>query len=233
MSTRHAGCYVFESAITMQLLFATSNPHKIEEVRAIVSPLGFEVIGLDALDSIPPEPVEDGESFEANARIKAVAYAKAASRMCLADDSGLAVDALNGAPGVHSARYAEINTPGTISGRTRADRDAANNAQLLRELKAKCLPLEQRTARFVCAMCMADEHGRIIAETRGEFPGLITDRPAGSNGFGYDPLLWLPDRQCTSAELSSDEKNARSHRGAAARKMAVLLRSLHATPRAL
>jgi len=200
----------------LQLLFATSNPHKIEEVRAILSPLGFDVTGLDSLGSIPSEPIEDGDTFEANARIKAIAYANSAGRICLADDSGLEVDALNGSPGVHSARYAGI-------GNTRAERDAANNAKLLRELMAKNLPLEERTARFVCAMCLADEHGNILAETRGEFPGLITDDPAGFNGFGYDPLLWLPDRQCTSAELSTGEKNARSHRGAAARAMATML----------
>jgi XTP/dITP diphosphohydrolase len=204
--------------LQLQLLFATSNPHKIDEVRAILSPLGFDVVGLDSLDAIPPEPIEDGDTFEANARIKAIAYAKAAGRVCLADDSGLAVDALGGAPGVHSARYAGI-------GDTRAERDAANNAKLLRELKSRNLPLEQCTARFVCAMCLADEHGRILGESRGEFPGLITDDPAGSNGFGYDPLLWLPDRQCTSAELSTGEKNARSHRGAAARRMAGALKS--------
>lgn len=195
----------------MQLLFASSNPHKVDEVRAILSPLGIDVLGLDALDQMLPEPVEDGETFEDNARIKAVAYAKATGRMCLADDSGLEVDALSGAPGVHSARFA-----GT--GETRAQRDAANNAKLLRALKD--VPFEQRTARFVCAMCLADVHGNVLAETRGTFEGVITDQPRGSNGFGYDPLLYVPDRQCTNAEFSPDEKNARSHRGQAARRMA-------------
>lgn len=195
----------------MQLLFASSNPHKVEEVRAIFSALGIDVVGLDALPRLPPEPVEDGATFEANARIKAIAYARSTRRMCLADDSGLEVDALNGAPGVHSARYA-----GT--GDTRAERDAANNAKLLRELKNA--PSNNRTARFVCAMCLADADGHILAETRGTIEGLITDQPHGANGFGYDPLLYLRDRRCTSAELSSGEKNARSHRGQAARKMA-------------
>ena len=124
---------------------------------------------------------------------------------------------------MHSARYAGVDGP-------RAQRDAANNAKLLRELKAKNLPLENRTARFVCAMCLADEHGRILAESRGEFPGLITDQPRGSNGFGYDPLLWLPDRRCTSAELSAEEKNSRSHRGEAARKVAKALVRLSENP---
>jgi XTP/dITP diphosphohydrolase len=198
----------------MQLLFATSNPHKIEEVQAILAALGIEVIGLESLGQAPPEPVEDGDTFEANARIKAVAYARFAGRRCLADDSGLEVDALGGAPGVHSARYAGV-------GASRAERDAANNAKLLRELKG--IRMEARAARFVCAMCLADAEGAIFAETRGTFEGVITDRPAGANGFGYDPLLWLPDRACTSAELSAEEKNARSHRGAAARQMARVL----------
>lgn len=198
----------------MHLLFASSNPHKIEEVAATMRPLGIDVVGLDTLDQIPPEPIEDGDTFEANARLKAIYYALQTGRTCLADDSGLEVDALRGAPGVHSARYAGV-------GATRAERDKANNEKLLRELKN--VPREKRAARFVCAMCLADPQGRILAETRGEFPGLITDRPAGTNGFGYDPLLWLPDRRCTSAELAPDEKNARSHRGAAARAMADMI----------
>src|SRR5262245_30316373 len=105
----------------MQILFASSNPHKIDEVRAILAPLGILVMGLDSLDLDIPEPAEDGSTFEENARIKAVAYAQAAGSLCLADDSGLEVDALKGAPGVHSARYANVGT-------TRAERDAANNA---------------------------------------------------------------------------------------------------------
>lgn len=197
------------------LLFASSNPHKVDEVRAILAPLGIRVVGLQSLADPPPEPLEDGDSFEANARIKAIAYATATGQMCLADDSGLEVDALGGEPGVQSARYAGV-------GDSRAERDAANNAKLLRELAD--VPQEQRTARFVCAMCLADAEGNIIAETRGTFEGVIADEPRGSNGFGYDPLLYLPDRGCTSAELSPEEKNARSHRGQAARKMAELLR---------
>lgn len=199
----------------MRVLFATSNPHKIDEVRDILGPIGIEVAGLDSISPQPPEPVEDGTTFEANARIKAIAYAQATGQTCLADDSGLEVDALGGRPGVHSARYA-----GT--GSTRAERDAANNAKLLRELQH--VPDAQRAARFVCAMCLADPTGRILAESRGEFPGVIAHQPRGSNGFGYDPLLHLPDRGYSSAELAPQEKNARSHRGAAARKIAAILR---------
>lgn len=200
---------------TVQLLFASSNPHKVEEVRAILSPLGVDVIGLDAIKNLPPEPEETGVTFEENARIKAIAYARAAQHSCLADDSGLEVDALGGSPGVYSARYAGI-------GETRAERDKANNERLLRELAH--VPAEQRTARFICAMCLCDPRGTVLHETRGVFEGVITDQPRGMRGFGYDPLLYLPDVGRTSAELSAEEKNTRSHRGAAARAIAEWLR---------
>ena len=201
----------------MQLLFATSNPHKIQEVAAILKPLDIDVIGLDRLDTPLPEPIEDGETFEENARIKAVYYAKAIGRMCLADDSGLEVDALGGKPGVYSARYAGVDG-------SRSERDQANNKKLLGELKD--VPKEDRAARFVCAMCLVDSHGNIIAQTCGTFKGMIVDQPQGSNGFGYDPLLYLPDVDCTSGQLSSEQKNARSHRGDAARQIARCVREL-------
>ncbi len=195
----------------MQLLFATSNPHKIEEVAAILKPLDIDVVGLNTLDKLLPEPIEDGETFEANAKIKAVYYAKAIKRMCLADDSGLEVDALGGKPGVYSARYAGADG-------SRSERDKANNEKLLDALKD--VPEEDRIARFVCAMCLADSDGSVVVQTKGTFEGVIADQPKGSNGFGYDPLLYLPDVSLTSAELSSEQKNARSHRGDAARQMA-------------
>ena len=201
----------------MQLLLATSNQHKVEEVAAILAPMGIDVVGLGALESKIPEPVEDGATFQANARIKAVYYAKALRRMCLADDSGLEVDALGSAPGVHSARFAGVDGQ-------RAQRDGSNNEKLLAELQG--VPAEQRTARFVCAMCLVEADGSILAETCGTFPGIITTEPRGENGFGYDPLLYLPDVGCTSAELSPQQKNARSHRGVASREMARHLKSL-------
>ncbi|MFO0872626.1 MAG: RdgB/HAM1 family non-canonical purine NTP pyrophosphatase [Phycisphaerales bacterium] len=199
----------------MRLLFASGNPHKLDEVRAILVPLGIHVDGLDGAGAAIAEPEEDGATFAENARIKAIAYARATGRACLADDSGLEVDALGGAPGVRSARYAGI-------GATRAARDAANNEKLLRELAG--VDPSRRTARFVCAMCLASPAGRTLHETRGTFEGVVADAPRGANGFGYDPLLWLSDRGCTSAELSTGEKNARSHRGAAARAMAEWIR---------
>jgi XTP/dITP diphosphohydrolase len=198
----------------LHLLFATSNPHKLKEVRPIFSAAGFEIVGLDTLESIPDEPVEDGETFEDNARIKAVAYARATGRRCVAEDSGLSVDALDGAPGVHSARYAG-------EGGTRAERDRRNNEKLLAALAG--VPASKRSARFVCAMCVADPDGRIVAETSGTYEGVIAESPRGENGFGYDPLLLLPDVGRTSAELTPEEKNARSHRGAAARAMVLRL----------
>lgn len=201
----------------MRILFATSNPGKIRELRQVLEPMGIEVLGLDSLDEIPPEPVEDETTFEGNARLKAVAYAKATNYRCLAEDSGIEVDALDGAPGVYSARYASAEG-------TREERDRANNRKLLNALSG--VPLAKRTARFICAMCVADPDGSIVTETQGSFEGLITDEPRGENGFGYDPLLLVPDLGLTSAQLSPEEKNARSHRGSAARALARVLERL-------
>ncbi|HEX4478118.1 MAG TPA: RdgB/HAM1 family non-canonical purine NTP pyrophosphatase [Polyangiaceae bacterium] len=199
------------------LLFATTNPHKVAEVRALLEPLGFEVTSLDALPTMPAEPVEDADTFAGNALLKARAYAKSTGLPCLAEDSGLEVDALGGAPGVHSARYS-----GT--GGARAERDRANNEKLVKALAG--VPRERRAARFVCAMCLAEPDGAVVVESSGTYDGLVADEPRGENGFGYDPLLYLPDVGRTSAELSSDEKSARSHRGKAARALAVLLGAL-------
>ena len=201
----------------MRILFATSNPGKLHELRQVLQPMGIQVLGLDSLEQVPPEPVEDETTFEGNARLKAVAYAKATNYRCLAEDSGIEVDALDGAPGVYSARYA------TAQG-TRQERDRANNQKLLAALRG--VPQAERSARFICAMCVADPDGSVIAETQGSFEGLIVDEPRGSNGFGYDPLLLVPDLGRTSAELSPDEKNARSHRGSAARSLARILERL-------
>ena len=201
----------------MKLLFASTNPHKVREVHAILRTLRIEVIGLDAVEHAGREPVEDGDTFAANARIKAVHYARATGRWCLADDSGLAVDALGGAPGVRSARYAGV-------GDSRTERDLANNARLLRELEGT--PPADRTARFVCSMCLADATGTVVAETSGSMQGVIACEPRGHNGFGYDPLFVLPQFGCTSAELPPDKKNVLSHRGDALRRIARLIREL-------
>ncbi|MCP4760105.1 MAG: RdgB/HAM1 family non-canonical purine NTP pyrophosphatase [Planctomycetes bacterium] len=195
------------------ILLATSNPHKLEEVSAILAPLGIEAMGLDSLEATYPEPIEDADTFAGNARLKAIGYATATGRRCLADDSGLEVDAIGGAPGVHSARYS-----GT--GDTRAERDAANNAKLLEAMAA--VPDDHRAARFVCCMCLADPDGSIVAETQGAFEGVIGHTLRGGHGFGYDPLLILPEG-VTSAELPPDEKNRRSHRAQATHALAAIL----------
>jgi len=207
-----------------QLVAATGNHHKLDELRALLGEAlrecGIELVGLDRFNPVPPEPAESGETFEENARIKAVAYARALGEMCLADDSGLEVDALGGEPGVHSAHWAGHEG-------SRPVRDSRNNAKLMRAMEA--VPHDGRTARFVCTMCLADRSGTILHETRGTFEGTIVDAPRGANGFGYDPFLWVPDQNCTSAELAPEVKNARSHRGHAAREMATWIRR-HRSP---
>jgi XTP/dITP diphosphohydrolase len=157
---------------TMPILLATRNAHKLQEIREMLP--GVELIGTDAYPEVP-DPIEDGETFEANAAIKAIAWAKATGLTAIADDSGLEVDALNGAPGIHSARYAGEH------GNT-----AANNAKLLRELEG--VPAPQRTARFVCALALATPDG-VVKTLRGACEGAILADAAGANGFGYDPLF--------------------------------------------
>lgn len=198
----------------MRLLVATSNPHKLREIGQILTPLGLSVVSLAEVAGALEEPAEDGTTFAENARAKATTYAKATGLACLSEDSGLEVDALSGAPGVYSARYAGV-------GETRDQRDEANNQKLLREL-ARMGPAP-RSARFVCAACLVDHSGRVLTETRGTFEGEIGTAPRGENGFGYDPLLWLPELGKTAAELSPEEKHARSHRGQAMRALARFL----------
>ena len=200
----------------MQVLFATGNHYKVAEVREILGPFGIEVRSLNELAGreVPEEPEEDGTTFEDNARLKARYYARALGMTCVAEDSGLEVDALGGAPGVYSARYAGASG-------SRDERDRANNDKLLRELAG--VPPGARQARFVCVVSVADPSGALLAETRGTYEGIIADAAQGSGGFGYDPLLYLPDRGCTSAELPAEEKHARSHRGEAFRKLARVL----------
>jgi XTP/dITP diphosphohydrolase len=199
----------------MQLVFATTNPHKLREMRELLGPHGLDVRGLDALGRAVPEPAETETTLEGNARLKATTYARALGQACLADDSGLEVDALDGAPGVHSARYAGI-------GSTREERDQANRDKLLRELARR--GAVSRKTRLVCVLCLADRTGRILFEARGTLDAVVAPAPRGEHGFGYDSLLLLPELNKTVAELSSAELNARSHRGAAARALHAWLR---------
>lgn len=211
----------------MKILIATSNPHKLDEIRAIWSSLAdprqvdrpVELMGLSDLDRAIDEPHEDQATFEGNACLKARYYAVATGITCLADDSGLAVHALDGEPGVHSARYAGVQGD-------RAQVDAANNALLLERLRTT--PAEHRAARFVCVMVLcqppSDERAQpaVLATVRGTIEGCIippTQPPRGQHGFGYDPLFYVPQLGKTTAELEPQQKNAISHRGRAARLM--------------
>ena len=193
-----------------RVLVATSNPGKLRDFAAAAEVHGIIIASVPNFSSLL-EVVEDGATFEANARKKAEGYSLAAPReLVLADDSGLEVDALEGAPGVHSARYADEKLH-------LVDRnaDGANNARLLRELKD--VPVEKRGARFVCVLAAARD-GRTVATFRGEAEGIMLDAPRGEDGFGYDPLFYLPHIGKTFAELTAVEKSRYSHRGGAFRK---------------
>jgi XTP/dITP diphosphohydrolase len=203
-------------AIPGPITIATGNPGKVAELRPIFAELGIEVVGLKDLATPTTEPEETGDTFEANATIKAVAYAMQTGTACLADDSGLVVDGLGGAPGVISSHYA---SDGREEGLSRAERDAANNARLLRELGG--VPDAERTARFVCVMVLANPRGEVLARSEGAFEGRIGRELRGEHGFGYDPLFVVaPGFTRTSAELSPQEKNSISHRARAAQAMA-------------
>jgi XTP/dITP diphosphohydrolase len=191
-----------------RVLIATSNPGKLRDFAGAAQVHGIEIAGIPNFASLPT-PVEDGKTFEENARKKAEEYSLAArSGIVVADDSGLEVDALNGAPGVHSARYA-ADQPHLVGSNTD---DEANNDRLLREL-SQVAPAK-RTGRFVCVLAAA-RNGKTVATFRGTAEGIILDSPLGNNGFGYDPLFYFPQIGKTFAELSPEEKARYSHRGAA------------------
>jgi len=209
-------------ATDRQIVVATGNPGKVREIGAVLVGLPVEVLALSDLAPMP-EPVEDGATFEANARTKARYYARATGLWCLADDSGLVVDPLDGRPGIHSARYAADECgPGADRGAI----DAANNTKLLRELEG--VGDERRTARFVCHLALADSHD-VLLETSGVIEGHIAHAPAGENGFGYDPLFYVPELGCTTAQLPPERKNEVSHRGKAVRAFRRLLEQLLGT----
>jgi XTP/dITP diphosphohydrolase len=194
-----------------RVLIATSNQGKLRDFAGAALVHGVEVECLPNFSSLPLA-VEDGQTFEENARKKAEYYSVyAPGEVVLADDSGLEVDALAGAPGVHSARYA-AEEPHKAESNTD---DEENNARLIREIRA--VPPENRTGRFVCVIAAARD-GKIVAEFTGKAEGVILDRPQGKNGFGYDPLFYFPRIQKTFAELTPEEKSAYSHRGSAFRQ---------------
>ncbi|MEN0021236.1 MAG: non-canonical purine NTP pyrophosphatase [Planctomycetota bacterium] len=209
-----------------RIVIATGNPHKVAELEAIFADVdgldGVELVGLADLpgpDGGWREPIEDSGTIEGNSELKALDYAEQTGLPCIADDSGLEVDALGGAPGVISSHYC---TDGEEVGWPRDKRDAENNAKLLREMEG--VKPELRTAKFVCVMTLAMPGRDVVARTRGEFVGQVGESPAvprGEHGFGYDPLFLVgPEHTLTAAELPKAEKNAISHRAKAARAMA-------------
>jgi len=193
------------------LRVATGNKGKLREFREILSPLGYEVLGIDDLPNL--EIIEDGDTFEANAIIKAKTVMERAGVPAIADDSGIVVDALDGAPGIYSARYASVEGSG---------QDAANNAKLLEVLSST--PDSQRSARFVCALAYCVPNGEPVI-FRDTFEGSIGYEERGENGFGYDSIFLVQNDTRTSAELSPDEKNAISHRGKAVRSFVEFLKN--------
>jgi len=193
-----------------RILVATSNMGKIRDFAGAASRYGIEVVPVPNLSSLPPV-IEDGETFEANARKKAEAYSRHAAELVIADDSGLVVDALGGAPGVHSARYAADDPHGAEANTD----DETNNRKLIREIKL--VGIENRKAEFVCVIAAARE-GETLAVFEGKAEGIILEQPRGFNGFGYDPLFYFPSIQKAFAELSAEEKAKYSHRGAAFRE---------------
>ena len=187
-----------------KIIFATGNEGKMKEVRMILEDLGLPVLSLkDA--GITADVEENGTTFEENAQIKAKAIMEMTGALVLADDSGLEVDALDKKPGIYSARYMGHDTSYHIK-----------NQNIIDRLEGKVG--EERSARFVCAIAAAFPDGRVLT-TRGTMEGQIGYEEKGENGFGYDPIFYLPEYQCYSAELSLEEKNKLSHRGKALRLM--------------
>ncbi len=188
-----------------RIIFATGNKDKMKEIRMILADLGMEILSMKEA-GIDLDIIEDGSTFEENAMIKAKAVAKEAPNdIILADDSGLEIDYLNKEPGIYSARYAGVDTSYTIK-----------NNMLLERLAG--VPDEKRTARFVCAIAAVFPDG--TDETvRGTIEGRIGYEIAGEHGFGYDPIFYLPEYGCTTAELEPEKKNELSHRGNALRAM--------------
>jgi XTP/dITP diphosphohydrolase len=190
------------------LLLATSNLHKLEEFRAIFSDLHLRLLSLSDLQ-LTTDVEETGSTFAENAELKARAYAQMSQMLTLADDSGLEIDALGGAPGVHSARYLGKET--SYEERFRV---------ILEKLQG--LPTDQRSSRFRCVIALAGPSGNILM-VEGVVEGVIADRPCGTHGFGYDPIFFLPELGKTFAELEPEHKNRISHRALAAQSARKLL----------
>lgn len=195
-----------------KIIFATGNAGKMREIRDIMADLDVELLSMKEA-GIKLDIVEDGKTFEENALIKARAICKLAGEMVLADDSGLEIDYLNKEPGIYSARYMGEDTSYHIKNKSLIDR-------------LEGVPDEKRTARFVCAIAAVFPDGKELV-VRGTVEGIIGYEEKGENGFGYDPIFYLPERGCTTAELPPEEKNSISHRGNALRLMKELLEREH------
>ncbi len=190
------------------IIVATGNAHKMQEIRQILAGVPVKLLSMKEA-GLSLEIEENGTTFEENARIKAMAVMRASGQIAMADDSGLEVDALNKEPGIYSSRYMGEDTSYEIKNQSLIDR-------------LEGVPDEKRTARFVCAVVCAFPDGRCVS-CKETMEGRIAYRISGENGFGYDPVFFLPELGCTSAELSPDEKNRISHRGKAMRRMRDLL----------
>ena len=191
--------------MSQKVILATGNQNKVREVRQILEGLDLDVRTMKE-EGIASDPEETGETFEENALIKARAIAdQAAGAIVLADDSGLEIDYLNGEPGIYSARYLGEDTSYDVK-----------NAKLIERLEG--VPKEERTARFVCAIACILPDGRSFT-TRGTIEGYIGWEPAGENGFGYDPIFYVDEYGCSTAQMTPEQKNAISHRGNALRAL--------------
>ncbi|WP_019528423.1 RdgB/HAM1 family non-canonical purine NTP pyrophosphatase [Dasania marina] len=194
---------------TKQIVLASGNPKKINELQKLLGDSGYQILAQSDFDT--PEAIEDGLSFVENAIIKARNACLHSGLPAIADDSGLEVDALQGKPGIYSARYAGANAT-----------DASNNEKLLADMNG--IDEAQRSARFQCVLVYmrhAQDPTPIICQ--GSWEGRILNAPQGANGFGYDPLFYVPSQQCSSAQLSPELKNALSHRGLAMQQLALHL----------
>lgn len=187
-----------------RIIFATGNEGKMREIRMILEDLGVPVLSMKEA-GISADIEENGKSFAENAAIKAKAIMEMTGEIVMADDSGLEIDYLDGAPGIYSARFMGEDTSYDIKNKALIDKLAG-------------VPDEKRTARFVCAIACALPDGQIL-ESRGTMEGIIGYEIKGENGFGYDPIFYLPECDCTSAEISPEKKNELSHRGKALRAM--------------
>ncbi|CDC38872.1 MAG TPA: XTP/dITP diphosphatase [Lachnospiraceae bacterium] len=190
------------------MIFATGNMGKMKEIKAILGDIGEEILSMKEA-GIDMDIVEDGSTFEENAIIKAKAVMERTGQLALADDSGLEIDALNKEPGIYSARYMGEDTPYEIKNRNLIER--------MKGVKGK-----DRSARFVCVIAAAFPDGEIIT-TRGTIEGVIAEEPAGENGFGYDPIVYVPEYGMTTGQMDPDAKNAISHRGKALTAMKKIL----------